>query len=563
MSINTLAKRRIAPAKEGLVEKFYLFLRNHALLVLTLLTLSLIVVYINPFHETAISDDWAYILTSRHLYYTGQYNLHDWSSANIMFQAYWGALFTLVGGFSIGTLHISTLVLLVIGIFSLYLLAQEHGLDRRMAGVLSFCLVGNPLVIFLMLTFMTDVPALALLIAGLLLYTRGLKRQSLSYMLAAGLVTVGATFIRPTALALLLGLGVIFWLDKARLNRWKLYLAGSIFPFLGGLFLVFGGTSATFNNGAPNSSGQIQYMTHLDVFLPNVFLWRPDTFLIYLGFFSAPLVLGAIVGLLSGKSKRLKLNPKVVAGFSLLVLGALCYNIFVLKGDWTLPYIGFNLEALTSLPLLGGLATIIAVPGGIIIGVITWERVGSLAHWRAIPLEQRFLDTVSVFMLLYHLVFFGVAERYLFVLLPFTFIVMGRYIQPLFGKLYHLIIVSSFVVVIITAMITRFFQAEQAAEWEASNYTLTLGATPLKVFGPWGWYSSYNYADYKSHNPNKANNGYISDVWLPQRKSEANYLITNYKEELTENGWQVIKTISYSDPLFQNRLVYVLKRVGI
>ncbi len=58
MSVDTLAERRTTAAKVGVVEKVYLFLRNHALLVLTLLTLSLIVVYINLFYETAISDDW-------------------------------------------------------------------------------------------------------------------------------------------------------------------------------------------------------------------------------------------------------------------------------------------------------------------------------------------------------------------------------------------------------------------------------------------------------------------------------------------------------------------------
>lgn len=547
-------------SKVSLAGKLYLFFKSHSLLLFSLFTLGLVVVYINPFNATAISDDWAYILTSRHLYDTGQYKLHDWSSANIIFQAYWGTLFAWIGGFSIGTLHISTLTLLVAGIFALYLLAQEHGLNRKIAGFLCFCLVANPLVIYLMLTFMTDVPSLALLIIGLLFYTRGLKRQSLPYMLLAGLATLAAIWTRPTAFTLVAGLGLIFLLDKDRLVRLKLYAAGSIFPFLGGLFLAFGGTSNTFNNGAPNTSGQMHYLTSPEILLPNIFLWRPGIFLIYLGFFSLPLTVGVAIGLLRGRNNRLMLNPKVVAGLSALMVGTLCYNILALKGDWTLPYIGFNLLALTVVPLLGGLATILAIPGGVIIGAVTWERLFNRSGWKALPLEQRFLDMVTLGMLLCHLLFFNLGERYLFVLLPFTYIILGRFLQPRLDGLLPTMIASGLFVIILSAMITRFYQAEQVAEWEGGEYALSVGAEPLKVFNTWSWYCNYNFYDYVKQNPNPADYDYMFKVWLPQREREATYQVTIYPDPLLERGWQIIKTFHYNDAFFHEQSVFVIKR---
>lgn len=545
---------------KGTSKKVFPFLDKHKTFLFSLFILGLAVIYINPFQETSISDDWAYILTGHHLYDTGQYHLHEWASANLMFQVYWGELFALVGGFSIGTLHISTLVLWVIGVVSFYLLAQEHGLSREAAGLVSFCLITSPLVLSFVLTFMTDVPALSLLIVGLLLYTRGLKRQSLAYMLAAGLVTVAATFTRPTSLALLAGLGLIFLLDQARFSRWKLYLTGAVPPVVGGWVLLFGGTAAKFEAGTVHGSGEIEFITHLNTFLPNVLLWRPGMFLIYLGLFALPLAIGILAGQFGGRSNPVKLRLKVVAFFGALVLGALLYNVFILNGSWTVPYIGYSFGPLDLIPLLGWLVTILSVMGGIIIGPVIWDRVGSLTRWRALPLEQRFLDAVTLVLLAYSLLFYNVADRYLFVLLPFCLIGLGRYIQPRLAGLQSFIIVSGFVVMLVMAIDCRYFQAEQAAEWQASNYVLSLGVAPIKILGPWGWYASYNYADYLSQNPNLTNVNYLFDVWMPRREKEADYRITINPNDLVKEGWQIVKTVPYSDPLFQQRPIYILQR---
>lgn len=563
--MDTITNPPIAVKKSDFLEKVKLFSGNHVLLIFSLVTLALAVIYINPFNETAISDDWAYIWTSNHLVHTGQYVLHPWASANIMFQAYWGALFGLIGGFSIGTLHLSTITLGVIGLISLYLLALEHNLNRAIAGLLCLCLVANPLFLFLLPTFMTDVPALALQLLALLLYTRGLKRHNKIYMASGGLAAAAGFFIRPTGLALLLGLVAIILLDKDRIKNWKLYAAGVIIPLAGIVFLVFGNTGSNFNgslnSGSPNGAGQLKFMTQLDTFLPSILLWRPGIYLIYLGLFCMPLVIGILAGLVTGKSRQL--NLKAVLFFTILIIGALVYQTVRLNANWYFPYMGFNLDFLKVLPQLGQLATILAVPGGIIFGALAWERVGSWKRWQALPLDQRFLDTTTGFLLAYFILFFNLGDRYLLALVPFALIVLGHYLQPRLKGVTRYVIICSLLLVALTALITRFDQTEQAAEWKASDYALTLGAEPIKIMGPWGWYTSYNFDDYLRTNPDLTNFQYMFDKWRPLRQEESEYQINFYKDELTEKGWQIVKTFPYKDGFFQDQVVYLFRRPGL
>ena len=98
------------------------------------LTFLLSVLLINPLRETAMEDDWAYALTVRHVLTSGEYRLHDWLVANMPFQAYWGALFASLGGYSFAMLRLSTLVLAAIGLVAFYHLAREHELAEPQGG---------------------------------------------------------------------------------------------------------------------------------------------------------------------------------------------------------------------------------------------------------------------------------------------------------------------------------------------------------------------------------------------------------------------------------------------
>jgi hypothetical protein len=72
------------------------------------------------------------------------------------FQAYWGALFAHLLGYSFTSLRISTLVLMFLGLIAFYYLAREHRLDRFQAALPVLCLFSSPLVMEHSFSFNSD-----------------------------------------------------------------------------------------------------------------------------------------------------------------------------------------------------------------------------------------------------------------------------------------------------------------------------------------------------------------------------------------------------------------------
>jgi Dolichyl-phosphate-mannose-protein mannosyltransferase len=115
---------------------------------------------VNPFAEMPFDDDWSYAFTVRQLLSTGHIIYNGWSAPVIITQAYWGAMFCKVFGFSFTALRFSTLPFAVGSVVLCYLLARRAGLRPRWAIFSALALGLNPLFLPLATSFMTDVPAL-------------------------------------------------------------------------------------------------------------------------------------------------------------------------------------------------------------------------------------------------------------------------------------------------------------------------------------------------------------------------------------------------------------------
>ncbi len=153
---------------------------------------------LNPFRELALQDDWAYAWSVRRLLETGSFRVSDWASPTLAAQAYWGALFC-ARGFSFAALRVSTLVLAAVAVAAFHRVLLAGGVERRSARLATAALALQPLFLSLSLTFMTDVPFLALaLVAAALLQRRR--------TLASGLALAAACLIRQTGLLVALGL---------------------------------------------------------------------------------------------------------------------------------------------------------------------------------------------------------------------------------------------------------------------------------------------------------------------------------------------------------------------
>ena len=167
---------------------------------LLLAGLGALVAVLSPFHNTPVQDDWDYARTVQLLLRTGTFQRSEIAQATELFSALWGSAFARLLGFSFDTLRLSTLVLSAASLLIFYALLGELGFSgaRRIAGAAT--LLACPLFVFLSFSFMTDVPALACLLAALYFYVRALHRGDLRQAL------VGSVFVSLAFLTRQLGL---------------------------------------------------------------------------------------------------------------------------------------------------------------------------------------------------------------------------------------------------------------------------------------------------------------------------------------------------------------------
>ena len=121
-----------------------------------------LIAVVPPRADFPLNDDWIYAKVVHHLVETGQYESNPYGDPTFILQAYWGAAFVKLFGFSFDTLRISTLVLGLVAVWSACWCAVEAGLSRRWAFFCGLILLVNPVFMNLSYTFMTDVPLIAL-----------------------------------------------------------------------------------------------------------------------------------------------------------------------------------------------------------------------------------------------------------------------------------------------------------------------------------------------------------------------------------------------------------------
>ncbi len=151
-----------------------------------------------------LNDDWMYAKVVQHLVETGDYQPTPYADPTFILQAYWGAAFVKIFGFSFETLRISTLILGLVAVWAAHWAAREAGLSTRWAFLVALTLLVNPLFLNLSYTFMTDVPFLALSVLAGGLYLRAIRTSSLKWV-QTGTYMVGlAYFVRQFAVVPLL-----------------------------------------------------------------------------------------------------------------------------------------------------------------------------------------------------------------------------------------------------------------------------------------------------------------------------------------------------------------------
>ena len=165
------------------------------LLLLALLT----VLLVSPAGDFPLNDDWIYAQAVQGILEDGHFSGHPYSTALLVVQAYWGALFCSVFGFSFVVLRCSTLVLWLAGAWAAARCGKECGLSRGPALLAGVVVLANPLVINLSYTFMTDVPFLALSAFSGLFFLRALREPKWQWVALGSAIAAAAFFVRQFA----------------------------------------------------------------------------------------------------------------------------------------------------------------------------------------------------------------------------------------------------------------------------------------------------------------------------------------------------------------------------
>ena len=137
-----------------------------ALLVLGVIALTI------PIAESGVNDDWSYTKTALDLAQTGHLVYNGWAAAMLGAQAYWGAIFIKLFGFSFLVVRLSTAPIAAGCAVLLYLLHRRASLPPGLAVFGTLTIVLSPVFVLNAVTFMTEIPAFFFLLASAYGYVR-------------------------------------------------------------------------------------------------------------------------------------------------------------------------------------------------------------------------------------------------------------------------------------------------------------------------------------------------------------------------------------------------------
>jgi hypothetical protein len=130
-----------------------------------------------PYGESGVNDDWSYTKTALDLAQTGQLRYNGWAAAMLGAQAYWGAAFIKVFGFSFLVTRLSTLPLAAGCALLLYALHRRAQLSAALSIFGTLTVTLSPLFVPHAVTFMTEVPAFFLLLLSIFYYARAIDEK--------------------------------------------------------------------------------------------------------------------------------------------------------------------------------------------------------------------------------------------------------------------------------------------------------------------------------------------------------------------------------------------------
>jgi hypothetical protein len=519
------------------------------------------VAIVNPFREMPFDDDWAFSETVKHLLETGQYRLNEWLAPNMPFQTVWGALFCLPFGYSFSALRISTVVMSVIGLVAFRELAREHGLSRGAANLLTLCLASSPLFFKLSLTYLSELPFLAMTILSLLLYTRALRSGRWVDWVAASVTTSATIFIRQFGMAILGGLALVWLLDRRRFERFGQYFAGALLPVASTLFQLQQGWNHS--NWAQTLLLRRQKVFFWGGDVVKTLPWRIPVAVDYIGWFLLPVALVAGLTVWSTLrsrpttdsphdaaeaaigSARMRLIRELALWLVVLLAGV-AYGAWVLGAPWLMPYLPWLFETVNVLGLKAELpATVLTIAGGVLFAHFLARRY--LVAANRPTLAQSLLDAASLVSLAMALIFFVFGDKDVLIYLPLAAIAVAAQAEPVLLLHRRAVIVACLIVLAGTAIWTREDLCRNQAVWTLAARLEASGVPSEQIVAGWEWYGYHHFEEYVSDHPPTADYEFKSffGPWMDRQRAQAEYLIVHDPKPPAGEGYEIVDKFQY------------------
>ena len=548
--------------------------------ILAVMLAFVISMLIVPFmKDVPVGDDWVYSRSVEILVNDGRLEILDLSVVTLIFQVFWGSLFSLIFGTSFGAMRLSTLVLVLASAIPMYAMCRELGIRKDRAALGTVLYLFNPLTYVLAFSFMTDAPFCALMVTATYFYVRGFReeRPSAAAVIAGSVFAAVAFLIRQQGILIPLAVGIYLVLAR----RWKFDREGIITAIR--VAAIPAVTMVCyylwlFNTGTPEQQGAFfDEMTGLGWPGTRVLIFRLGFIeLTYIGFFLLPLVAGVawFVFFRRGVEHR-NLTLFHWAFLSVLLVGAslLAFGNTDRIWPYTMQYLwlyGLGPQDLVGIRpyllgevwrhLISHLVTIATAASLIILfrrfmqrqapehasamlilSIAIWQGIGVLppsfhfANW-TISMDRYFLPLIplSVGLMLW-------AIRDIRLSLPVAWIIAG-------------------VFAVYSVIGTRDFLVFQEATWDMGRYAISTGIAyeQLDAGASWDGYHLYQKGLDEGITESRSPKGseWWTDLFAPA--TDSTYVVSS---DPPKEGWTTIAQLEYSSWLHRDpQYLYLLQR---
>ena len=444
------------------------------------------IIIVNPIGNFPLNDDWSFALTVKYFLEHGDFQPIDWASMTQLTNTLWGALFCLPAGFSFTALRLSTLVISLVSLMSIYILATKLDVPRHLKYLIVFMVIYNPVFHALSYTFMTDVLFASLMILSVLIFSLYFKTDNNNYYYFGIFVCVVTVLSRQLALAIPLAF-FIAYLFKNGL-RFS-HVVKAIMPVLVTAIVLF-----SFQEWMKNTdrlpaiyfqqTNQLLFSLKNPLYLLKSFLKNLPIVILYVGIFLLPIVILHMPSIIKYKKKYLifctLLMLTLLVEFKLGLM-PLSGNILVGSGIGPLSLTDTDVLGVKNVPYLSGffwgVTTLLSLISGIfLVSVILFDSVEIIKN----RIKNIFssIDTIRLFLLLTSLIYLtplmisSFFDRYLIVVAPLVALFLYNkdmrklYENELSPRLSYMSFIFLFLLAVFSILTTKDYLNWNSTRWQ-------------------------------------------------------------------------------------------------